>query len=781
MIGVEALIFSIIAAFLLGGAACFWFFESKKLNSFHKKFDLDSALISSSPGGYVIYDIEEDKAFFSVRLYKILNRSKVFSDISEFISLFKKQKSVLEKNISQLQLKECDNFKIFLEVRINSKKKILCCTGNRVDSIDDKVKSVILWFVDVTEHFEKSESLASKNSVIENILHSSKIMLDSLSTPIWKRGKDYSIEFTNEAYKEFFDDDLLNSIGLKAKEFLKNHNIFTMNEHIIVNGKRKLFEIVEKKTEDGSVGFARDITDYEELERDLLRHVSAHSELLESSSSATVIYGSDMHLKFYNNAFVKLWGFKEEWLDENPSYTEVLENLRQRRKLPEQSNFAQFRKEQLKMFKDLISPHDEFLYLPDGKTLRVIVIPHALGGLLFAYEDITNRLAMERSYNTLIAVQKETLDNLSEGIAVYGPDGRLELYNPIFMNLLGIKGNNNFLENKPHVSELIDLSRDFYVYKGPWEKYRDMIIAETTGREVSRRRIELVSGKFLDRIVVPLPDGANLVSLVDITDTILVERSLRERNEALEEADHIKTEFLASVSYELRTPLTSIMGFSEALEEEYFGKLNKQQKSYVRGIYDSSNQLMSLINDILDLSSIEAGYMKLSLGEFSIYKALYSIVKLIQERGREAGLSVTLKCSKRIDKIVGDERRIKQVVFNLLSNAIKFTDAGGEIIVGASDLGQDEVVIWVEDNGIGISDKDRERVFSRFYKVDKKNSDDKSGAGLGLSMVKSMVELHGGRVEMDSKVGEGTKVSCYFKRNNPQLIENNIHELKNEV
>jgi signal transduction histidine kinase len=252
---------------------------------------------------------------------------------------------------------------------------------------------------------------------------------------------------------------------------------------------------------------------------------------------------------------------------------------------------------------------------------------------------------------------------------------------------------------------------------------------------------------------VPLPDGEVLLTYLDVSDTVRVERALRERNDALETAGRLKSEFIASVSHELRTPLNTVIGFAEILNNQYFGSLNSSQSEYCRGILDSSHQLMTLINDILDLATIEAGYMVLERGRVDIPEMLRAVVTLTRERARSRGLEISLRCPSQIGAIEADERRLKQALFNLISNAVKFTPPGGAIGVEGR-YSQGELLLAVADTGIGIAPADQARVFEKYA------CKREGGSGLGLSLVKSLIELHGGSVEIESALGRGTRVIC---------------------
>ena len=247
---------------------------------------------------------------------------------------------------------------------------------------------------------------------------------------------------------------------------------------------------------------------------------------------------------------------------------------------------------------------------------------------------------------------------------------------------------------------------------------------------------------------------------MDVTDSTRVERALRERNVALEAADRLKSEFVANVSYELRTPLNAIIGFAEILQGQYFGALNLRQQEYSDGIVEASNRLISLIDDILDLAVIEAGQMTLEQELLDIHALLVSVFNLVRDWARKKKIVIDFDCSPDTGTLYGDERRLKQALFNLMSNAIKFTRAGGRIRLAAEHRG-DEIVMSVSDSGIGVPPDQHERVWERFEQVH--GSDVRPpGVGIGLALVKSFIELHGGRVGFESVVDEGTSVMCYL-------------------
>ncbi len=593
-------------------------------------------------------------------------------------------------------------------------------------------------------------------------------IINASLNPIWQRDAQLNIVYCNLAFSEVAEETAESVVAAGTMELYAGHRNLAKKawetrqeqmerRHIVVNGERRLYMIreVPLPKENAIIGYAMQLSELEAAQEETARHVSALRDLLESSTSAMTIYGRDQKLKFYNFAFVALWKLDESWLDTGPSYGEVLEALRERRKLPEQANFKAFKQAQQKLFTDLISPQEEFFYLPDGKTLRVVAIPHALGGILFAYEDVTDRLALERSYNTLIAVQRETLDNLHEGIAVFGENGRLRLCNPVFLKLWKLKS--DAMATEPHMRELFDRTKDFFA-TDDWPRYLEGLLSRFQQRRFLQVRLERTDHSVIDCQTVPLPDGATLLSFIDVTDSTLVERSLRERTDALEAADRLKTEFLANMSYELRSPLTSISGFAEMLKRELAGKLNERQQEYVGGIYDSSQQLAALITDIIDLATIEAGYLKLDVRAFEVKAAIETCVSLLREQMKLQNVAITVVIDPAITTMRGDVVRVKQILMNLITNAVKITKARGNITVEAHQT-PEGVRLTVRNDGPAIDAARAEHLFDPFFRG---VAGQGSEAALGLTLVKRFTELHGGSVTVESADGIGTAISCLF-------------------
>jgi signal transduction histidine kinase len=642
-------------------------------------------------------------------------------------------------------------------------------TGARAHAADGAAAVDFVWFHDTTSSVDALAQARAERGALAAIL-------DTLPLPVWRRDEDLNLVYCNAAYARAVDaqapDAVSQAIELLgkaksdsaqalARRAVQNQAPANESHHVVIDGARRLLEIGECPIGDGTlVGHAVDRTDAEDLAGELKRHVGAHDDVLENLGSAIAIFGKDFRLRFFNTAYARLWHLEESFLSTEPALGDILEVLREQRRLPEHPNFPEYKRDWIRGLQTMIDTTEELVHLPDGTTLRSLASPHPFGGVLFVYEDVTDRLTLERSYNTLIEVQRETLDNLYEGIAVFGADGRLKLFNPAYSRIWNLAS--DLLDQKPHVRQLLDQGRSYFEGGAlPWDDYVESRAARATEAEPRGGRRTRADDSVIDWAQVPLPDGASLFTFLDVTDSNRVERALRDRNDALETADRLKSEFVANISYELRTPLNAIVGFAEILENQFFGALNERQLEYSRGIVEASQRLIALINDILDLATIEAGYMELDLGPVEVKGVLESIQTLGHERARSQNISLRVDCPEDIGVVTADGRRLRQALFNLLSNAFKFTPDGGSVTVSAVRT-DSEIQFVVSDSGVGISEEDLGRVFGKFERGTlQAGQGGQSGAGLGLSLVKSLIELHGGRVDLRSTPQEGTQVVCH--------------------
>ena len=599
-------------------------------------------------------------------------------------------------------------------------------------------------------------------------------LLETLPAPVWARDATGRLTWVNAAYAHAVEArdgsdaiarnlELLDAAARDGAEGRRaSGKFYEARLPVIIAGTRRFLHVIDRPSPGGSAGIGIDVTEVEAMRAELDRMTEAHRRTLDQLSTGVAIYSADHRLAFYNTAFRTLWDLDPAFLDSAPSDSAVLDRLRTARKLPEQADFRNWKADLHEAYRAL-EPRAVEWYLPDGRTLRVVTTPNPEGGVTYLFDDVTERLKLVRRYEALIGVQGETLEALAEGVAVFGSDGRLDLHNPALARLWKLKPealNGNGAQ--PHIEMVIGWCRPLYGNDPFWTRLRGAVTT-LESREPVSHRLERTDGSVLDCVTAPLPDGATLVTFQDVTDSVNVERALIERADALQDADRIKSAFVQHVSYELRTPLTNIIGFTNLLLDPSIGPtigpITEKQRDYLDSIDKSSSALLAIINDILDLTTIDAGAMSLDLKEVDIRSSVDAATLGLQDRIAEKAILLDVRAADDIGTFVADERRVRQVLFNLLSNAISFSPAD-EVVRVLVERREGAVIFSVTDRGPGIPEALGERVFDRFESH--ALGSEHRGAGLGLSIVRSFVELHGGTVRLDSAVGRGTTVTCIF-------------------
>ena len=523
----------------------------------------------------------------------------------------------------------------------------------------------------------------------------------------------------------------------------------------MVGGERRFHDVQALNVGGGSVGMAIDASEANALSEALVRMAEAHRRTLDQLSSGVAVFDGRRRLAFYNDSYRRLWDLDRTFLDSNPDDSSVLDRLRAARKLPEQPDFRAWKAKLHEAYRAVEAEKDTW-YLPDGRALSVVTTPNPEGGVTYLFDDVTESLDLARRYDGLIRVQRETLDNLAEAVAVFGSNGRAQLFNPAFAGMWKLSP--EALGEQPHIDTVETWCRPLFDDAAIWRVLREAI-TRIDNRVAVPLKLERKDGSVLDCMTMPLPDGATMLTFQDITATENVERALRERNEALETADQMKVDFVHHVSYELRSPLTTIIGFAHLLNDPTTGPLVPKQAEYLNYITTSTNSLFALINNILDLASIDAGAMTLEIGPVDIRKAIDNAAEGIQDRLARDHIQLKIDADPNIGTFVADGGRVVQVLYNLLANAVGFSPKDSAITLSARRTDH-HIIFAVTDRGPGISPEVKDKVFDWFESHS--NGSQHRGAGLGLPLVKSFVELHGGRVRVDSIIDRGTTVTCDF-------------------
>ncbi len=595
-----------------------------------------------------------------------------------------------------------------------------------------------------------------------------RAMLNTLAHPIWLRDRNGRLTWVNEPYAfaveaESSSDAVARQIELVDQQFrkeaadaLERGDVHQARAPLIVAGERRMFDLVETPLAAGSIGYAADISDLEAIRSDLEQQMVNHVRTLDQLPTAVAIFNEKQRLIFCNLAYRTLWHLTEDFTKAGPTDSEILDRLRDARRLPEQADYKGWKTALHESYRRLETQEYSW-YLPGGRTLRVVVNPNPQGGVTYLFEDVTAQFHLQSSFNALTRVQSETLDSLKEGVAVFGTDGRLKLNNPAFETIWSLDPKR--LADHPHIDQIILDAHHLYADVDDWSAIKGMIAGVSDARESRTFRMERYDSSIIDCALAPLPDGATLVTFIDVSASVNVERALTEKNEALELAARLRENFVHHVSYQLRSPLTNVIGFTELLASGAAGPLTAKQADYADHVMQSSNALMAIIDDILDLASFDRGDITLELTPTDIGATIETATIGLNDQINELGLTIDLDIEPDLGPLTLDSKRTRQILFNLLSNAIGFSTAGQTIGVAVKrkDRG---ISLAVRDEGRGIPPDMLARVFDRFES--QSGGTRHRGAGLGLSIVRSLVTLHGGDVTIQSEPGQGTIVTCTF-------------------
>ena len=664
---------------------------------------------------------------------------------------------------------------------------IILPEGNVIEA-DGRVagRQVVLWLEDASIRGEDERTAISRfenNRITAEVDPIAFIeMMSRAPFPLWRMTSAGRINWVNNAYvdavgaenvRDVLDNQTyLDDMAAEQVQKTLSHNERSEDmRNIVLNGQNKPTYVNIFPVSGGAAGIAMDASEAEGLRKTLTRHIQAHDEMLNAMDEAIVIFGADKRMSFHNKAFAALFQIEDGWFRDRPAHSDWLDHLRERNLLPAQPDYAAWKKEELALYTEWPEEMpDELWALPDARTLRLVRMRDPHGGISLLFSDMTDSMTLKSQLGTLINVQKATLDKLSEGIAVFGTDGRLKISNAAFAKMWNIPEDS--MKENLRFSALIEQSLPLHK---DMEFWNDLKARATDPNPDVRRHvageIECTDNRKLTWLSRPLPDGATLIAFNDVTSARKAEAALIERAEALEEADRMKSEFVGHVSYQLRTPLTTISGYSDFLQSGGAGELSDKQSEYVFAIQSASEDLAKTIDDILDIAAIEANVLDLDLGDVDIYNMLENSLDYVATKAEDTKISLKLKCPKNIGIIRADETRLKQIVYNLLSNALRFTKPGGVIELGGKKAEGGGVTIWVKDDGVGIPSERQPQVFSSF-------ESSRGGAGLGLALVQRFVQRHGGWVELESEENEGTHVTIYLPKEaatdaaHPELFAN---------
>lgn len=661
-----------------------------------------------------------------------------------------------------------------LTLRPAGSTRVLAIVGQRAPEGARAPGGVALWFFDATDREAVVTAAREAAERLRTAFDALTGLIESAPMPMWYRGPDLRLAMVNTAYVRAVEATNAEDVIARGVELIEGDGLGapianaaiardtgepqTTAAPATIGGARRTLRLHDVPLATGGVaGFAIDVEELEEARGATKRFADAQRAMLDRLAAGVAQFAPDRSLVFVNQPFRRIFSMRPEWLGGAPEFDRVLERMREANRTPEVRDFPGWKAERRAWF-TAADAVEENWHLAGGTHLRVIANPLADGGLLVIFEDRTEQVQLASARDTLLRVRTATFDNLFEALGVFAADGRLQLWNSKFRTLWGI--DESKLTAHPHVdafskevrAKLADPSRAGLI--------GDLVRSAANQRQQRGGQFVFADGRTFEAGAVPLPDGNALFTMLDITDRRRVERALRDRNEALEAADRVKTAFVANMSYELRTPLTSIKGFTELLAAGVAGPLSETGSEYTDAILASVERLGLLVDDVLDLTSGDASALKRERVDLEHVANAAAGALAEQARGKAIDLAVEVHGSAGMVK--GDSDRIRQVIEHLLRHAVAGTPEKGRVLLHV-DGDDAKARIIVSDDGPGMDEGAVARAFDRFAQPGITRSGERA-LGLGLPIAKQFVEAHGGTIQLISEPGEGTLVTVELPR-----------------
>jgi signal transduction histidine kinase len=651
-------------------------------------------------------------------------------------------------------------------------KRSLALRGHLADPQISPGGSALVWVFDFSDSESELVKLRAEAARARGDFSALVSLIEAAPMPMWFRGTDGHLRLVNSAYVTAVAGKSAEGVVEAGTELVESVDGLTAAQvalqaaqhklpiermvTVTINGQRRALRVSDLPLSDeGIAGYAVDVEDMEELGREFKAFREAQLSMLDQLSAGVAQFDSKRQLTFANQPFQRIFALTPAVTLNPPPFEQLLDVAHDAGRVPAARDYPAWRREKAEWFA-ASEAQEEAWPLADGTHLRIVAQPMPDGGLVLVAEDRTEQLRLSAVRDTLLRTRTATFDSLFESIAVFAPDGRMQLWNRRFAADWGL--DSEFLDIHPHIEQL--LKRISARLKRPPQAKAvgNVVRAATLDRRQTGGRVNLADGRTLEFAGVPLPDGNGLLTVLDITDSQKAEEALRERNAALVEADAVKTRFLATMSYEFRTPLTSIGGFAELLQAGLGGNLSDTGKEYVAAILASVERLGEQIENVLDLSQSEAGVLPLVRETIDL---MPFVTKLVEERAtriRQAGLTLDLHGDKGAGRIAGDPRRLGRAIGHLLDNAITAAPQGGRILVELSlhrVKGADRARIVISDNGPGMDAGTLARALGGL-KISADGKTVERRQGLGLPLARQLIEAHNGTLELVSEPGQGT-------------------------
>ncbi len=705
--------------------------------------------IADLPIAFATWKTQGDEIFVSKRLKQIIKvNTNVLSPYDFVKSMQKTFGSFL--NISVEKVSQPDFLGNYSSaINILGQEYTLKLSFNRI-------KQIYIFLVD--------------HKIEKNLDNNLAEIFDNLPIYIWQKNKDLKLTYCNKPYADALESTKENVIknNLRLIPQSKNsvyidHSLYLtkpkkLTEHIIINGARRLISIEEMPFlgKEKSTGVGIDITEREELEKNYKNYKKQTEDTLDNLSVPIAVFDKNSVLVFANEALINLFSIEKLDISENCKFENIVDYILSNNSLLIVEDIPKYKEITKNLFQTIIEPYHTTLQLVNGKILNVNITPNQVGGLIFVFEDVSDRITLERKLNSMSSIQGEILNYLSEGVVVFGSDNKIKIASQSLTKLLHLPENQDLKGH--HISDYFKTTENMFSSKKELEFWISKLINTITKRSEFSEILNLPSGQFLKYNYMPLPEGFNLIRFSDITDNVNFEKLQNEKTELVNQIDEIKSSLISNISREIKSPLQAASGFAEVLYNKYFGELNEKQLEYCRGIIESIEALMNIANSVINLANLDSGLLKQKYEEIDLLEFINELVDLFSKQQ-----SVTIKSEFNEPNFVVfiDKGLMKQALYQIVNNILKNIPKQGmiSISINISENIPDYFNLIIKTQNIILNQSEVQKINDILIN-DLKNDVLNTSLDFGLIFANKVIRSHNGKIFLNSNDEETTITCC---------------------
>ena len=622
-------------------------------------------------------------------------------------------------------------------------------------------------YVFTVQETEKNDDTHQKSASKIDASELDKI-LDFLPVYIWQKNRNLQVTYCNEAYAKALEASkdyvIANNVklisasrrGVYVDQSLYSNKPKKSTEHVVINGSRRLLSIEETPfTKDGkSTGVAIDVTDNEEIEINFRNYQKHTEEVLNNISVPVAIFDANTILVFANQAIIRMFSVAEVDIYKNYKFADIMNYLLTRGSIIASEDILKYKEKAKELFQEVIEPHCTTIHLTNGNVLSVTVTPNHSGGLVFMFEDITDKVQLERKINSVSSVYEKTLDTFSEGAIILESDSKIKIANKVALDLWRKE------KIEAYIGDFFQNSSQLLTADSKIQLMDTSLLAMISERVAFSKQLQFLSGETIRCEYMPLPDGLGIMRFVNISDTVNLTKTIEEKKVITEQIDRLKFNLISNISHEMHASIQTIAGFADILCNKYFGELSEQQMEYCYGISNTIKNLSDTIDAVIELANMEAGQMKLSYADAKLLKIIQTAISLVNDVAKKQNISISTNFEDPEFDVYLDEKSITKALFYLINHSMQELSSGNKInILVTINNDQGDFEIAIKDDGTLLPADELENIQQWLADNSQYNYLEHS-LDFGLALANNIVKLHKGALDVQSDEASGNVVIC---------------------